>query len=221
MCYEVLARIGGGSFGRVFLARGCPQGRGEAKGRIITVVGNGLDPDTASCSSDTSSVASATPPSSPTSSAGMGGDAGGLLKPCLSFAIASSPSRSFRSGGSSSGGSCAGEDTAAQTEPPGASRAAAAARQPTGGADLFAIKLLRRSAISKHTLAEISNQLQQLHPHITTMHQVLLTRNHIAMVLDYANGGRQLAPAACRHLGALRASQLHQGAAQQVLAVRL
>jgi hypothetical protein len=193
VCYELLARIGGGSFGRVFLARSFRDGQeGHKQGRIIRVPPPGHDPETASSSSasDTCSVASATPPTSPRAGGepplGLTGGAG-----ASSFARASSPEGNLSSGGSDDSGSSSSSACHPAAHPRLRSEQAVARAAADAGDDvsLVAIKLLRRSAISKHTLAEISNQLQQLHPHITTMHQVLLTRHHIAMVLDYANGG--------------------------------
>jgi serine/threonine protein kinase len=192
VCYELLARIGGGSFGRVFLARSIREGCAGPKGRIIRVPVAGTDLETASSSSasDTCSLASVTPPASPRAAGGelplpLAAGAG-----AAGFAMATSPEGSLSSGGSSGSGDSSSGSSSGGRQPHHRLRAVQAAAQAGEDADgLVAIKLLRRSAITKHTLAEISNQLQQLHPHITTMHQVLLTRHHIAMVLEYANGG--------------------------------
>ncbi|MEW5305650.1 MAG: hypothetical protein WDW36_008176 [Sanguina aurantia] len=54
---------------------------------------------------------------------------------------------------------------------------------------LMALKSLRRSLVSKYVADEIVNHAQLRHPHVVQFRQVYLSRDHVNILMEHANGG--------------------------------
>lgn len=54
---------------------------------------------------------------------------------------------------------------------------------------LMALKSLKRSLVSKYVADEIVNHAQLRHPHVVQFRQVYLSRGHVNILMEHANGG--------------------------------